>query len=145
MCLPVSSYCPRNADNKTNGTASITRGTDVPWCRSRNHKVRNVPFFYPLWVLTGSLQSTGTTWALFALTQSPEVQKKLREELFTVPTDTPTMDELNALPYLDAVVRETMRVHAPVPSTVRVAVADDVLPLSVPLTDLKGATHQSVA
>lgn len=55
------------------------------------------------------------------------------------------MDELNALPYLDAVVRETMRVHAPVPSTVRVAVADDVLPLSVPLTDLKGITHQSVA
>ncbi|KAL4261304.1 Cytochrome P450 superfamily protein [Pleurotus pulmonarius] len=89
--------------------------------------------------------STGTTWALFALTQSPEVQRKLREELLTVPTDTPTMDELNALPYLDAVVRETMRVHAPVPSTVRVAVADDVLPLSVPLTDLKGDIHQSVA
>ena len=35
------------------------------------------------------------------------------------------MDELNALPYLDAVVRETMRVHAPVPSSIRIATRDD--------------------
>ena len=34
------------------------------------------------------------------------MQKKLREELWTLETDTPTMDELSSLPYLDAVVRE---------------------------------------
>lgn len=46
-------------------------------------------------------------------------------------TDTPDMDELNSLKYLDAVVRETMRLHAPVPSTTREATKDDVsLPLS---------------
>jgi len=72
----------------------------------------------------------GTTWALFALTQDPEVQTKLRNELLSVPTDNPTMDELNALPYLDCVVRETLRIHAPVPSTVRIAMKDDVLPLN---------------
>lgn len=88
--------------------------------------------------------STGTTWALFALTQAPAVQRKLRDELLTVATDNPTMDELNALPYLDAVVRETMRVHAPVPSSFRVATKDDVLPLSRPVSDKKGVLHEYI-
>ncbi|KAL0947682.1 hypothetical protein HGRIS_013770 [Hohenbuehelia grisea] len=88
--------------------------------------------------------STGTTWALFALTQALQVQAKLRAELLTVPTDTPTMDELNALPYLDAVVRETLRVHAPVPSTIRVAVEDDIIPLSEGWTDKHGVVHNEV-
>lgn len=82
--------------------------------------------------------STATTWALFALTQAPEVQAKLRQELLTVSTDTPTMEELNALPYLDCVVRETLRLHAPVPSTIRVSVKDDILPLSQPVKDAEG-------
>jgi cytochrome P450 len=38
------------------------------------------------------------------------------------------MDELNALPYLDAVVRETLRVHSPVRNSMRVAVRDDTIP-----------------
>lgn len=54
------------------------------------------------------------------------------------------MDELNALPYLDAVVRETMRVHAPVPSTIRIAVRDDVIPLNTPYTDVKGQVHDCI-
>jgi cytochrome P450 len=48
------------------------------------------------------------------------------------------MDELNALPYLDAVVRETLRVHAPVPATMRVAAQDDIVPLGTPFVDRKG-------
>ena len=48
-------------------------------------------------------------WALFALSQRPDVQRKLRDELFQIQTDTPTMDELNSLPYLDMVVKETLR------------------------------------
>lgn len=59
-------------------------------------------------------------------------------------TDDPTMDELNALPYLDAIIRETLRVHAPVPSTMRVAVQDDVVPLATPFTDKKGKVHDSI-
>ena len=72
------------------------------------------------------------------------MQRKLRAELLGVATDTPTMDELNALPYLDAVIRETMRLYTPLPSTTRVAHADDVLPLSSPLTDVKGNVHRSI-
>ena len=50
-------------------------------------------------------------WCLFALTQAPEVQRKLREELLSVDTDKPDMDQLNSLPYLDAVCRETLRLY----------------------------------
>jgi len=88
--------------------------------------------------------STATTWALFALTQVPEAQTKLREELLKVPTDNPSMDELSMLPYLDAVVRETLRVHSPVPSTVRVAMEDDVIPLNTPFVDTNGRTQHGI-
>ena len=54
------------------------------------------------------------------------------------------MDELNALPYLDAVVRETLRLHAPVSMTSRVAMKDDVLPLAIPFTDSKGVIHHEI-
>jgi cytochrome P450 len=75
---------------------------------------------------------------LFALTGNLQAQAKLREELLTVGTDNPTMEELNALPYLDAVVRETLRVHPPVVATSREAVQDDFLPFSQPIKDRNG-------
>ena len=42
--------------------------------------------------------STATTWCLYALTQNTSIQDKLRTELLSVPTDMPSMDELDALP-----------------------------------------------
>lgn len=88
--------------------------------------------------------SIATTWALFALTQAPNVQVKLRNELLSVSTDNPTMEELNALPYLDAVVRETLRLHAPASSTVRQAMKDDIIPLATPFTDKEGVLHHEI-
>jgi cytochrome P450 len=61
----------------------------------------------------------------------------------TVSTDNPTMEELNALPYLENVVRETLRVHTPLVSVRRTAMVDDVLQLSIPYTDPKGVVHDS--
>jgi cytochrome P450 len=84
------------------------------------------------------------TWTLFALTQAPSVQTKLREELFTIDTDYPTMDQLNALPYLDMVVRESLRLHPPVPATSRVSMKDDILPLSKPVVDRNGRVHHTL-
>ncbi|KAF8337732.1 cytochrome P450 [Amanita rubescens] len=82
-----------------------------------------------------------TSVALFALTQRVDVQEKLRVELLSVPTDNPTMDELNALPYLDKVVREVMRLYVPVPLTARVAAADDIIPLEIPVKTRKGISR----
>lgn len=73
--------------------------------------------------------STATTWALYALSLHPEVQTKLREELLTLDTETPDMDELKTLPYLDCVLKEVLRVYAPVVDTERMATQDDMIPL----------------
>lgn len=56
----------------------------------------------------------------------------------------PTFDELNALPYLDAVMRETLRVYSPVPGTTRIAAKDSVIPLSKPFVDARGIVHQEI-
>ncbi|KAJ7085247.1 cytochrome P450 [Mycena belliarum] len=88
--------------------------------------------------------STAVTWALFALTQNVKAQTRLREQLLSIDTDTPTLDELNSLPYLECVVRETLRVYAPVQSSVRVALAGDVIPLAQPYTDTQGNIHDTI-
>ena len=72
------------------------------------------------------------------------MQKKLREELWTLETDTPTMDELSSLPYLDMVVRETLRIHAPVPSVFREATEDDFIPVSEPFVDRYGKVQEGI-
>ena len=58
-----------------------------------------------------------------------EAQRKLREELLTLNTGSPTTDDLKALKYLDMVVREALRLWSPVSSSKRVAVKDVLLPL----------------
>ncbi|KAJ7055864.1 cytochrome P450 [Mycena amicta] len=88
--------------------------------------------------------SSATAWAMHALSLNKSAQTKLREELFSVDTENPTLDELNALPYLDQVIRETLRVHAPVLFIRRTAIVDDVLPLSKPVIDKKGREHWSL-
>ncbi|EPQ51721.1 cytochrome P450 [Gloeophyllum trabeum ATCC 11539] len=99
----------------------------------------------PTFMIAGhETSSTGATWCLYALSRAPDAQVKLREELRGVSTDTPSMDELNALPYLDAVIREMLRIHAPVPMTARVAMKDDVIPLSKPFVDRYGKTQDVI-
>ncbi|KAI0044004.1 cytochrome P450 [Auriscalpium vulgare] len=89
--------------------------------------------------------STGVSWTLFALAMQPAAQATLRAELSVVPTDTPTMDELNALPYLEGVLRESLRLYAPVTATERVAMQDDVIPLSKPFVDKAGVVRHEIS
>ncbi|KAF8202624.1 cytochrome P450 [Mycena galopus ATCC 62051] len=103
--------------------------------------VAQLPTFF---VAGHETTSTATTWALYALALHPEVQSTLRAELQTMGTDSPSLEALNALPYLDKVVREVMRVHSPVVFTNRMAVRDDVIPLETPYTDKYGKQHDSI-
>ena len=84
------------------------------------------------------------SWALYSLTQNKQAQTKLREEVSNVSTDNPTMDDLNGLPYLDAVVRETMRLYSPVSIILKAADKDDFIPLSKPFTDRKGIVRHEI-
>ena len=61
------------------------------------------------------------TWALVELARNPEKQARLREELSTFTTKDPTWEQLTySLPYLDAIARETIRLHPPVDQTERI-------------------------
>ena len=93
---------------------------------------------------SGSWCSVTMSWALYALSGNKDAQTKLREEVSNISTDNPTMDDLNGLPYMDAVVRETLRVYPAVAGIQREAKKDDCIPLSKPFTDMKGIVHNEI-
>ncbi|KAA1478646.1 cytochrome P450 [Dentipellis sp. KUC8613] len=90
--------------------------------------------------------SISMTWALIELARHQDKQAKLRAELLAeFGASDPSWDQLtHGLPYLDAVVHEILRTHAPVPQGVRVAVEDDVIPLGAPVRTAAGALTDSV-
>jgi hypothetical protein len=45
-------------------------------------------------------------------------------------TESPDMEQIKSLKYLDHIVREGLRLYPPIPSTSRVAMKDDIIPLS---------------
>ncbi|EJD37708.1 cytochrome P450 [Auricularia subglabra TFB-10046 SS5] len=95
----------------------------------------------PTFLFAGHETTSNTaTWAMYSLANNPEMQDKLRREVQTIYTDEPTLDMLNALPYLDQVVRETLRLHIFVPFVTREALKDDVIPLEHPVIGENGQT-----
>ncbi|EJF55866.1 cytochrome-450 hydroxylase [Dichomitus squalens LYAD-421 SS1] len=85
--------------------------------------------------------SLSVTWILYLLSVYPDVQTRLRAELLsiapTVPLESLTQDEIASLytkiaelPYLENIIRETLRLIPPVHSSIRVATQDDVVPTS---------------
>ncbi|EJC99710.1 cytochrome P450 [Fomitiporia mediterranea MF3/22] len=77
---------------------------------------------------------------LHILSQNQEAQSKLRDEVTAARREHGDLDydQLMELPYLDAVVRETMRVYPPVPQLDRVTRKDTVLPLLWPIVTTDG-------
>ncbi|KAK3829799.1 MAG: cytochrome P450 [Linnemannia elongata] len=75
--------------------------------------------------------SAALSWTFYQLACHPEIQARLREEtrqLYKDKEGAPTYDELNSLPYLNAVIRESLRLWSPIPLNLRVSVEDDHLP-----------------
>ncbi|CAK5269096.1 unnamed protein product [Mycena citricolor] len=121
--------------------ANMSSGIPASQRLSDEEVISQIPTFF----LAGhETTSTALAWAVHALSQHPNVQEKLRQELFSLPTGKPSMDELNALPFLENFVRETMRLYTPAVFIQRMATRDDVVPLSKPYADRWGVSHDSL-
>lgn len=67
-------------------------------------------------------------WTLFLLAEHPEIADNVVDELAAVlHGDAPTVEQLGKLPFLDAVVKESMRILPPVPLHPRVVTEDTEL------------------
>ncbi len=72
--------------------------------------------------------ATNLTWTLYAISQHPEVERRLRAELDEVLGGrTPTVMDLGKLEYLDRVLKESLRLYPPVPMVARNALEDTEL------------------
>lgn len=78
--------------------------------------------------------STALQWCVYALCKNPEVQTRLREEIHanlpsisTENPEPPAADDIDNLPYLNAVCNEVLRFHPSVPATIRIASRDTTI------------------
>ncbi|KZP21687.1 cytochrome P450 [Athelia psychrophila] len=98
-----------------------------------------------MFIMTGS-ETTGQALgaAIWELGRNLEAQKRLREEVQSYSNE-PTFDEMmTKMTYIDAVCRETLRMHPPAPYMERDTTKDDVLPLRYPIMDKDGKVHTHI-
>ncbi|KAK0462485.1 cytochrome P450 [Desarmillaria tabescens] len=104
-------------------------------------------------ILAGHETTANTlSWTFLELSKRPEVQERLRAEIrekerivFDRGDTEFTVQDLDNMPYLTAIVKEVLRFHPIAYNTARVAPRDDVLPLSKPVTLTTGKVVQEVA
>ncbi|KAI0774916.1 cytochrome P450 [Trametes elegans] len=98
-------------------------------------------------ILLAGQETTSNTlsWSLMELAKQPHIQSRLREEIHEMERtirargDTDfTVSDFEAMPYLQAVLKEILRFYPVVPHTFRQSAHDDVLPLSKPLMTRSG-------
>ncbi|KAK0438952.1 cytochrome P450 [Armillaria borealis] len=74
-------------------------------------------------VAASETTSTSISWLLYELAVHPEHQSIIRAEL-------KQSNDYDSLPFLNATIKESLRIHPNAPSMIRTAPHDDVLPLS---------------
>jgi len=91
-------------------------------------------------VFAGNDTISGALCRMFQLLSlNPDIQARLREELERANSDSGLgYSQLMDLPLLDAVVKETLRISAPVTTITRKSLVDDILPLWQPIQTKDG-------
>jgi cytochrome P450 len=107
--------------------------------RLTDEELEGVPATF---LLAGSETSaTQTSWTLRLLAEHPHVQERLRAEIQAAKKQHALegsagtyegclVGDVHALPYLECCIKESLRLMTALPSTVREATEDDVVPLS---------------
>ncbi|KAJ7617102.1 cytochrome P450 [Roridomyces roridus] len=90
-------------------------------------------------VMIFGAQDTSTsalTRILYMLATRPDVQDRIRSEIKQMQLqdggERLTVEQMNALPWLDAVIKETLRLYPPVPFVRRTAVEERIIPYLLP-------------
>ncbi|KAG5636862.1 hypothetical protein H0H81_006584 [Sphagnurus paluster] len=100
-------------------------------------------------LIFGAMDTTSNALSrtLYILAQHPEVQEKLRQEIREAREQYGQIphDELVALPYLDAICRETLRLYPPLSVVIRSSKKDAVVPLSTPIKGRDGQDINEIA
>ncbi|KAF8607894.1 cytochrome P450 [Ceratobasidium sp. AG-I] len=96
-------------------------------------------------IFAGHDTTSGALACIFQmLAEHPSIQEDLRNEVLQCSLEDPDYTTLEAFPLLEAVIKETLRLHPPVSVVERVASRDTVIPLRVPTTDKNPSTELAV-
>lgn len=73
--------------------------------------------------------ATAMAWLIYNISQNPEVEQKLVEELNAnlKGKENLTYDDFEKLPYFENVIKESLRLHPSAPITTRMTIEDDVI------------------
>ncbi|KAJ4474815.1 cytochrome P450 [Lentinula aciculospora] len=111
--------------------------------------ISQVRFNFTLIFAAMDTTSSAMARLLHLFAQHPDYQEKLRQELVEAKHlkdgQDFTYEELVALPYLDAVCRETLRLYSPSSTVTRRSLQDTVIPLHTPVIGLDGTEIHEVA
>ncbi|SJL09876.1 uncharacterized protein ARMOST_13257 [Armillaria ostoyae] len=94
--------------------------------------------------------SNSLSWALLELAKHPEIQSKLRDEIRAMEPlvlsrgGSFTATDFDNMPYLTAVVKESLRFHPVSYNVFRVSEKDDILPLLKPIVSKDGKVMHEV-
>ncbi|KAK7045184.1 cytochrome P450 [Favolaschia claudopus] len=97
-------------------------------------------------ILLAGQDTTANTLAfgMLELAQRPELQARLREEIYTTLSTAGSSDQYDNMPLLNAFIKETLRMYPAAALSERVALEDSVIPLATPITTRSGKTIDAI-